>query len=162
MSEAISIIELSDDQVVEYATRILESRLKDRVCEEASEPFSSPALVRQFLHLKLGGLEHEMFAVLFLDNRHRLIRYQELFRGTVDGTSVHPREVVKEALRHNAAAVILAHNHPSGVTEPSRADETITRRLEEALSLVDVRVLDHLVIGHEAVAATSFAERGLI
>ena len=162
MSEAISIIELSDEQVVDYATGILESRLKDRVCEEAGEPLTSPALVRQFLHLKLCALEHELFAVLFLDNKHRLISYQEMFRGTIDGASVHPREVVKEALRHNAAAIIMAHNHPSGVAEPSQADVRITERLKEALSLVDVRVLDHLVIGHEACDAASFAERGLL
>ncbi|AHK79079.1 DNA repair protein RadC [Ectothiorhodospira haloalkaliphila] len=162
MSEAISIIELSDDQVVDYATGILESRLKDRVCEEAHEPFTSPALVRQFLHLKLGALEHEMFAVLFLDNKHRLISYQEMFRGTIDAASVHPREVVKEALRHNAAAVIVAHNHPSGVTEPSRSDLMITERLKEALSLVEVRALDHIVVGHQAADAVSFAERGLL
>jgi DNA repair protein RadC len=162
MSEAVSIIELSDEQVVDYATGILESRLKDRVCEEVSDPFDSPAPVRQFLHLKLGALEHELFAVLFLDNKHRLISYQGMFRGTIDAASVHPREVVKEALRHNAAAVIMAHNHPSGVTEPSQADEIITRKLQEALSLVDVRVLDHIIVGHQASDSVSFAERGLL
>ena len=100
-----------------------------------------------------------MFAVLFLDNRHRLIEIEEMFRGTIDGAQVHVREVVKAALHHNAAAVVLCHNHPSGVAEPSQADQTITRRLREALSLVEVRVLDHFVVGD---SITSFAERGLL
>ncbi|SRR5258708_15333182 len=120
----------------------------------------SPRVTREFLSLKLGELEREVFAVIFLDKRHRLIKYQEMFQGTIDGASVHPREVVKEALKQNAAAVILAHPHPSGVAEPSQADEFITKRLQEALGLVDIRVLDHIIIaGGEAV---SFAERGLI
>ena len=101
-----------------------------------------------------------MFACLFLDTRHRIITYEELFRGTIDGASVHPREVVRRALQHNAAAVIFAHNHPSGVAEPSQADQRLTRRLSEALGLIDVRVLDHLVIGDHA--AVSFAQRGMI
>ena len=101
-----------------------------------------------------------MFCCLYLDNRHRLIAFDELFRGTIDGASVHPREVVREALAHNAAALILAHNHPSGVAEPSRADELITQRLRDALALVDIRVLDHLIVaGPETL---SFAERGLL
>jgi DNA repair protein RadC len=109
---------------------------------------------------RLATREFETFCLIYLDNRHRLIACEDLFRGTIDGASVHPREVVKEALRHNAAAVILAHNHPSGVAEPSHADELITRRLREALQLVDIRVLDHLIVaGGETV---SFAERGLI
>jgi DNA repair protein RadC len=120
----------------------------------------SPRAVREFLAIKLGSLEHELFAVLLLDNRHRLIDYIELFRGTIDGASVHPREVVKLALARNAAALVLAHPHPSGAAEPSHADELITRRLREALALVDIRVLDHIIIaGGEAM---SFAERGLI
>ena len=101
-----------------------------------------------------------MFAALFLDNRHRVIRYEELFRGTIDGASVHPREVVKAALKLNAAALIFAHNHPSGVAEPSHADERLTRRLRDALGLVDIRVLDHVVIGDQQMV--SFAERGLL
>jgi DNA repair protein RadC len=101
-----------------------------------------------------------VFACLFLDNRHRVIEYRELFNGTIDGASVHPREVVRQALTANAAAVIFAHNHPSGVAEPSRADELLTRRLKEALALVDIRVLDHLVVGDGD--AVSFAERGLL
>ncbi len=101
-----------------------------------------------------------MFCCLFLDNRNRVISFDELFRGTIDGASVHPREVVKIALQRNAAAVILAHNHPSGVAEPSQADEIITRRLRDALGLVDIRILDHFVIGEGD--CVSFAERGLI
>jgi DNA repair protein RadC len=120
----------------------------------------SPSAVREFLAIKLGALEHELFAVLLLDNRHRLIDYVELFRGTIDGASVHPREVVKLALARNAAALVLAHPHPSGAAEPSQADELVTRRLRDALALVDIRVLDHIIVaGGEAM---SFAERGLL
>ncbi len=122
--------------------------------------FTSPEVTRQFLRLKLAELEHEMFAVLLLDTRHRLIEYVELFRGTIDGASVHPREVVKVALSRNAAAMILAHNHPSGIPEPSEADRLITRRLQEALALVDIRVLDHIVVGVEG--EVSLAARGWI
>jgi DNA repair protein RadC len=121
---------------------------------------SSPRATRDFLNLKLGALDHEVFALIFLDKRHRVISYQEMFRGTIDGASVHPREVVKEALKQNAAAVILAHPHPSGIAEPSAADELITNRLKEALELIDVRILDHIVVsGGETI---SFAERGLL
>jgi DNA repair protein RadC len=121
---------------------------------------SSPRATRDYLTLKLGTLEREIFVVLFLDKRHRLISYEEMFQGTIDGASVYPREVVKEALKHNAAAVILAHNHPSGVADPSTADEAITRRLREALALIDVRVLGHLIIAGGEIM--SFAERGLL
>lgn len=121
--------------------------------------FHSPDRTREFLAIKLGPLEYEMFSVLALDNRHRLIDYIELFRGTVDNTTVHPREVVKELLRRNAAAAILAHNHPSGVAEPSDADRLITRRLQDALDLVDIRVLDHIVVGQ---ATASMASRGCL
>jgi DNA repair protein RadC len=121
---------------------------------------SSPRAVREFLAVKLGTLEHEIFAVLLLDTRHRLIEYVELFRGTINGASVHPREVVKLALARNAAALVLAHPHPSGSPEPSQADELITQRLKEALALVDIAVLDHVIVaGGETV---SFAERGLL
>ena len=119
---------------------------------------SHPSQAKDFIHAKLRDYPHEVFACLFLDNRHRVLRYEELFRGTIDGASVHPREVVKTALRHNAAAVILAHNHPSGVAEPSAADRYITERLKSALLLVDIRVLDHLVVGDTD--CVSFAERG--
>jgi DNA repair protein RadC len=121
-------------------------------------PLVDPDATRRFLVARLRDLPHEVFACLFLDNRHRVIAFEELFRGTLDGASVHPREVVKATLRHNAAALILAHNHPSGVAEPSDADRLITRRLREALGLVDVRVLDHFVVGDGE--AVSFAERG--
>ena len=120
----------------------------------------SPADTEAFLLAKLRHLPHERFCCLYLDNRHRVLRFDELFRGTIDGTSVYPREVVKEALAVNAAAVILAHNHPSGVAEPSQADERITRRLKSALELVDIRLLDHLIIGDAG--ATSLASRGLL
>lgn len=120
---------------------------------------SAPDRTREFLRLKLGALDYEVFAVLFLDNRNRLIEYLELFRGTVDGASVHPREVVKEALARNAASLILAHCHPSGVASPSLADERITLKLRDALALVDIRVLDHLVVGESIV---SMAELGLL
>jgi DNA repair protein RadC len=120
----------------------------------------SPADTEAFLLSRLRHLGHERFCCLYLDNRHRVLRFDELFRGTIDGTSVYPREVVKEALDVNAAAVILAHNHPSGVAEPSQADERITRRLKSALELVDIRLLDHLIIGDAG--ATSLASRGLL
>lgn len=122
----------------------------------------SPDDTETFLKLKLGHLEHECFAIIFLDNRHRVIDFVEMFRGTIDGTSVYPREVVKEALLRNAAAIILAHNHPSGVAEPSQADERITKRLKSALELIDVRVLDHLIIAGGGSCATSLAKRGVL
>ncbi|HEY1891520.1 MAG TPA: DNA repair protein RadC [Steroidobacteraceae bacterium] len=112
------------------------------------------------LVLRFGALEHEVFSVIYLDSRHRVIECRDLFRGTIDAASVHPREVVKEALGRNAAACILAHNHPSGVAEPSAADELITRKIREALGLVDIRVLDHVVVA--AGGTVSFAERGLL
>lgn len=121
---------------------------------------TSPAATARFLRAQLRDLQHEVFCCLLLDNRNRVIRFEELFRGTIDTASVHPREVVKLALAHNAAAVILAHNHPSGVAEPSQADERITARLRQALGLVDIRVLDHFVVGDDA--AVSFVERGLL
>ena len=134
-----------------------------RYFEEAlpvGEAIRSPSDTESFLQAKMRHLGHELFCCLYLDNRHRVLRFDEMFRGTIDGTSVYPREVVKEALRINAAAVILAHNHPSGVAEPSQADERITRRLKAALELVDIRLLDHLIIGDGR--ATSLAARGLI
>jgi DNA repair protein RadC len=124
------------------------------------EPIRSPRDTEAFLAARMRHLEHERFCCLFLDNRHRVLEFEELFRGTIDGTSVYPREVVKEALRVNAAAVILAHNHPSGVAEPSQADERITRRLKAALELVDIRLLDHLVVGDAHIV--SLASRGLV
>lgn len=126
----------------------------------AGEAITGPSDTEAFLLARLRDLPHEVFCCIYLDNRHRVLRFEELFRGTIDGTSVYPREVVKQALAANAAAVILAHNHPSGVAEPSSADERITRRLKSALELVDIRLLDHLVIGDGT--ATSLASRGLL
>jgi DNA repair protein RadC len=140
--------------VVEMARRALAQRLS------AAPVFDSPQMVKDYLQLHLGSLPHEVFAVLFLDAQHRLIKLDQMFSGTLGQTSVYPREVVKLALARNAGAVILAHNHPSGVAEPSRADEFLTQALKSALALVDVRVLDHLVIGQGQVV--SFAERGLL
>lgn len=122
--------------------------------------FGAPSATREYLTTLLAPEERELFLMLALDNRHRLIASEILFAGTIDGASVHPREVVKSALRHNAAAVIFSHNHPSGVAEPSQADELITRRLRDALALVDIRVLDHFIIGTGSTC--SFAERGLL
>ena len=124
------------------------------------DPLTSPDDTRRYLSSRLAHHPHEIFAGLFLDNRHRIIRYQELFRGTIDGAAVYPREVVRAALEHNAAAVIFAHNHPSGVAEPSQADISLTKRLKDALQLLDIRVLDHMVVGHGEVI--SLAERGLM
>ena len=139
---------------LELGRRYLATRLRRETT------FTSPEQTRQYLSLRLRGRPFEVFACLFLDNRHRLIAFEELFTDTIDGASVHPREVVRRCLAHNAAAVILAHNHPSGVAEPSRADRQITRRLQQALDLIDVRVLDHLVVGDGD--PVSFAERGLL
>jgi DNA repair protein RadC len=139
---------------LEMGRRYLEARMA------RGDALGSPTDTRDFLTARLRGYAHEVFACLFLDNRHRVIAFEEMFRGTIDGTSVHPREVVKRALAHNAAAIIAAHNHPSGVAEPSQADRSLTRRLQDALTLVDVRLLDHFVIGDGE--AVSFAERGWI
>lgn len=126
----------------------------------AADAMNSPGLAESYLMRRIGDLGHEVFCVLFLDSQHRVIRCEEMFRGTLDAASVYPREVVKRALHHNAAALILAHNHPSGLAEPSSADRRITERLVQALGLVDIRVLDHIVVGHGAVV--SFSRRGLI
>ena len=142
----------SADEVLRAARRVLGQRVR-RGCA-----LNSPQMVRDFLRIKLAALEHEVFAVLMLDAQHRLIEYQEMFRGTVTQTSVYPREVVKESLARNAVAVILAHCHPSGVAQPSKADELLTRTLKEALSLVDVQVLDHFIVAGDEVL--SFAESG--
>ncbi len=124
------------------------------------EAIRSPADTETFLLARLRDRPHEVFCCLYLDNRHRVLYFEELFRGTIDGTSVYPREVVKQALAVNAAAIILAHNHPSGVAEPSQADERITRRIRSALELVDIRLLDHLIIGDGT--STSLASRGML
>jgi len=140
--------------VLEIARRALSQQLKQ------APVFDSPQKVKDFAALRLGGLPHEVFAVLYLDSQHRLIEMQELFRGTLAQTSVYPREVLRQALLLNAGAVILVHNHPSGIAEPSRADEVLTQSLAAALRQVEVRVLDHLVVG--AGTVVSFAERGLL
>ena len=138
----------------ELARRYFESSLP------TGQAIRSPADTEAFLTAKLRDLPHELFCCLYLDNRHRIIHFEELFRGTIDGTSVYPREVVKQCLSVNAAAIILAHNHPSGVAEPSQADERITRRIKAALELVDIRLLDHLIIGDGT--TTSLASRGIL
>lgn len=139
---------------LEFARRCFEQSL------QRENAMTGPQATRQFLCARLADRPYETFCCLYLDNRHRVIAFAELFRGTIDGAAVHPREVIREVLAHNAAAVILAHNHPSGVAEASRADELITRRLSDALALIDVRVLDHIIVGDGA--TLSFAERGLL
>ncbi|HYG55584.1 MAG TPA: DNA repair protein RadC [Burkholderiales bacterium] len=142
------------EAALELARRTLEERMK------AGSALTSPGAVRDYLRLRIGGLPHEVFVCIFLDAQHRALRTDELFRGTLTQTSVYPREVVKAALAANAAAVIFAHNHPSGAAQPSQADELLTRNLREALALVDVKVLDHFIVaGNQAI---SFAERGLL
>ncbi|OGB71470.1 MAG: hypothetical protein A2486_10045 [Burkholderiales bacterium RIFOXYC12_FULL_65_23] len=140
--------------VVELARRALAQEIRQKPL------FDSPQAVAHYLQLHFGHKPHEVFAVLFLDSQHRLLALEELFRGTLSQTSVYPREVVLRALHHHAAAVVLAHNHPSGTAEPSRADEMLTQTLKSALSLVDVRVLDHFVV--TASACRSMAELGLV
>lgn len=144
----------SADEVLSQAWGVLAERVKPGVT------LSSPQDVKDYLRLAIGMLEHEVFCVVFLDAQHRVIELRQMFRGTVTQTSVYPREVVKEALQLNSSAVILAHNHPSGVAEPSRADEHLTQTLKSALLMFDVRVLDHLIV--TASSVLSMAERGLI
>jgi len=140
--------------VLELARRALGQRLRE------NEVFTMPATVQQYLQLQLGARPYEVFAVLFLDAHHRLLALEEMFRGTLTQTSVYPKEVVLRALHHHAAAVVLAHNHPSGSVQPSRADEALTQTLRSALALVDVRVVDHIIVA--AGDSLSMAERGLI
>ncbi len=139
--------------VIEMARRYLEEKL------QRGEAFTSPDSTSSYVQHRLRDYPYEVFACLFLDTRHRLIEFEEMFRGTIDGASVHTREIVRRALHHNAAAIILAHNHPSGNPEPSQADRHITDRIRQALSLIDVRVLDHIVVGDGTV---SMAARGII
>jgi DNA repair protein RadC len=140
--------------VVEMARRALAEQIQDR------DAMSSPQAVRDYLRLSLGARPHEVFVAMFLDAQNRLLGCEELFRGTLTQTSVYPREVVKTALRYNAAGVIFAHNHPSGVAEPSRADELLTQTLKQALSLVEIKTLDHFIVA--GTKTISFAERGLL
>ena len=146
---------ISEGEVLAKALEIIENRLR-----KPGEAMSSPQSVKDYLTIKLAELEHEVFFTLWLDGQHRVIQFGSMFRGTMNQTSVYPREVVKEALRLNAGAVIFAHNHPSGMPEPSRADEMLTKTLQEALALVEVKVLDHIIVG--GTTTVSFAERGLI
>jgi len=145
---------LKDQSIINQAKSILLTELL------TTPAFTDPATVKDFCQLEIGHLEHEVFAVMFLNQRHQMIAFSEMFTGTIDGASVYPREVAKAALANNAAAVIFSHNHPSGTTEPSTSDERITSRLVNALDLFDIRVLDHIVVGKGD--ATSFAERGLL
>ncbi|MDP1657697.1 MAG: DNA repair protein RadC [Hylemonella sp.] len=140
--------------VLELARRAMAEQLKERAA------LDTPEAVKHYLQLHLGAKKHEVFAVLFLDSQHRLLALEELFRGTLSQTSVYPREVVLRALHHHAAAVVLAHNHPSGTVLPSRADEALTQALKAALALVDVRVLDHVIVAPGQ--ALSMAEKGLV
>lgn len=127
---------------------------------QRGDVLTNPEDTKRFLSARLRDYPHEVFAILFLDNQHRVIEFEELFHGTIDSATVHPREVVRRALHHNAAALILAHNHPSGIAEPSQSDQRITQRLKDALTLIDVRLLDHFVIGDGE--PTSLAERGML
>lgn len=147
---------LQEQSIIDKALNIISEKL----ATYETEQFNAPKEVKRFFNLKLAHLEHEVFMVMFLDAQKKLIHTTELFRGTIDQSSVYPREVVKEALKHNAHAVIFAHNHPSGDTTPSQADERITHRLRDALNLIDTAVLDHIIVGKDKVI--SMAELGLI
>lgn len=155
MGSLSALVNSSDmaQAVMEFASRYIKEEIK------RGEALTDVNAVRRYLTTRLRGYPYEVFACLFLDNKHRIIEYRELFKGTIDSCSVHPREVVRQVINHNAAAVIFAHNHPSGMTEPSQADHRITNRLKEALGMVDCRVLDHFIIGD---GVTSFAERGYL
>ena len=145
---------MTDEQLIQRALDLLAARL------HTGDVLATPAIVQNYLRLHLGKREHEVFVVILLDSQNRVLEILDLFRGTLTQTAVYPREVVKAALAANAGAAIFAHNHPSGLAEPSRADELLTQTLKQALALVDVRVLDHIVVG--AASSISFAERGLI
>lgn len=143
----------SENDILASAANILEEKFTQ------TPTFSSAAETKSFLQFKLTALEHETFCIMHLNSQHHLIEFEELFRGTINAAAVYPREVVKTVLAHNAAAVILVHNHPSGIPEPSTSDKSLTRSLKKALALIDVPVLDHIVVGKECV---SFAERGIL
>jgi DNA repair protein RadC len=155
INKAIRLAHSGDaDSVISAAQQIMETRMRH------GDLLGSPNAVRDYLQLLLHDREYEVFAIVLLDAQNRVLACEELFRGTLTQTSVYPREVVKTALRHNAAAIICAHNHPSGVAEPSRADELLTTSLKQALALVDIKVLDHFIVAGGS--AISFSERGLI
>jgi len=145
---------LTEAQIIKAAKSLLNRRFKP------GQALTSPELTRDWLRINLMGLEHEVFVCLFLDNQHQVIKHEEMFRGTIDGSSVYPREVAKRCLQLNAAAVMFAHNHPSGIAEPSHADKWITDKLKTALSLFDIRTLDHFIIGKDK--PYSFVEHGLL
>ena len=151
---------LGDAKYVQLQASLELSKRYLRQCLQRGDALTNPDDTRNYLIAELSGRAHEVFAGLFLDNKNRVIKFEELFYGTIDGASVYPREVVKRALQHNAAAIILVHNHPSGVAEPSKADIAIIQKLREALNLVDVRVLDHFIVGDGY--GISLAERGVI
>lgn len=153
----LSRLNLRDEEIQSLTQMALEVLTKKH---QPGEVLSSPGVAEDYLRLKLGSRKAEVFGCVFLDNRHRIIGVEELFQGTIDGTSVYPRIVVQRALELNAAALLLFHNHPSGVAEPSSADERITRRLKDALALVDIRVIDHIVVALEG--STSLAARGYL
>jgi DNA repair protein RadC len=146
----------NDDVIIASALKILETRIS---YSSNAPALTSPQASKDYVKLQLATYEHEVFACLFLDNTNRVITFEEMFRGTIDSANVYPRDVVKACLRNNAASVIFTHNHPSGIAEPSQADIAITECLKKALALVDIRVLDHLIVGEEVV---SFAERGML
>lgn len=154
VKEYLAVPNLSERDVLEWAQSILEARFK------RSNYLTNPSLVRSYLQAQLATEEREVFALILLDSQHGVLGFEKLFYGTIDSASVYPREVIKTVLNANAAAVIIAHNHPSGNPEPSRADIALTTRLQEALKTIDVRLLDHLVVGGPETA--SFAERGLL
>lgn len=145
---------VTDEAVVGMALKILAQRVSK------GSLLSNPDAVKNYLRVRFADLQHEVFCLLYVDKRHRLLACEEVSRGTIDGASVHPREIVKAALRHNAAGIVAAHNHPSNVAEPSHADELVTQRLKSALELVDIRLIDHLIVCNGG--AVSLAERGLI
>jgi len=146
--------DLNQDAVIQMALNILSQR------NAIGEPMVQPSDAADYLRLKLSGYKNEVFCAIFLNTRHRIIAFEELFFGTIDGAAVYPRVVVQRVMAHNASAVVFAHNHPSGITEPSEADKFITKKLIDAMSLIDVRVLDHIVVGDSG--TTSFAECGLL
>jgi DNA repair protein RadC len=151
---ATGVASVPDSEIIEAALKILSKRMS------RGSLLSSPKAARDYLALRFGNVEQEVFSAIYLTKRHQVIACEELFRGTVDGASVHPRIVVKQALRHNAAAMLISHNHPSGQVEPSQADEMITQRLKEALALIDVRLVDHIITSGGS--TLSMAERGLL
>lgn len=145
---------LTEQDILAMAIKLVEQRF------QPNQKLGSPAETRSFLTIKLQGYEHEVFGAIFLDNQHGILSFDLMFRGTIDSATIHPREVVKQALQYNASAVIFVHNHPSGDPDPSTADVKITKRLVDALALMDIRVLDHFVVGGAEVV--SFAEKGLL